>query len=226
MASGTVDQMNADRARSRRTTSRAWLSVALMCLLQLPLTGWIFPGQSFAAQVKQEAAYWGMAAVVLAYIVLVERRPLSSVNLRVPTWKNVGIGVAAGLIMLAGIALLYIEVLPALGPTTSANQLKTVLTLPLWFRIAIVIRAAFFEEIFYRGFVIERLSELTGRRWMAAGISLVAFTYAHVGYWGWAHVLIAGFGGCILTGVYMWRRDLGCNMTAHLVTDAVGLLVG
>ena len=226
MSNRTFEPERVAAVRSRPGVPLAWLSVALMVVLQLPLAGRFFPGEDFAAQVKQEAVYWAMAAILLAYIMLVERRPLSSVNLRFPTWKNLGLGAVGGLVMVAGIALLYIEVLPALGTAASANQLDTVRALPLWFRLAIVLRAAFFEEIFYRGFVIERLTELTGLRWLAAAISLAAFTYAHVDYWGWAHVLIAGFGGCILTGLYLWRRDLACSMTAHLLTDAIGLLAG
>jgi membrane protease YdiL (CAAX protease family) len=204
----------------------AWMNVVLMVTFQLPLAGRLFPGESFGAQMEREGVYWTLTAILLGYITLVERRPLSSVNLRRPPWKSLGFGVAGGVVMVMGIAFLYIKVLPVLGPTTSESQLDTIRALPLWFRLALVLRAAFFEELFYRGFVIERLTDLTGLRWLAAVFSLVAFTYAHLGYWGWAHLLIAGFGGCILTGLYLWRRDLTTSMIAHLVTDGIGFLVG
>ena len=38
--------------------------------------------------------------------------------------------------------------------------------------------------------------------------------------------MIAVFGGIVLTGLYLWRRDLAANMIAHLLTDAVGFLLG
>jgi membrane protease YdiL (CAAX protease family) len=204
----------------------AWVNVVLMVALQLPLAGRLFPGESLGTQVEREGVYWTLTAILLGYITLVERRPLSSVNLRWPTWKSLGFGVAGGLVMVMGIAFLYIKVLPALGPTTSESQLDTIRTMPIWFRLALVLRAGVFEELFYRGFVIERLTELIGLRWLAAVISLAAFTYAHLGYWGWAHLLIAGFGGFILSGLYLWRRDLPTSMIAHLVTDGVGFLAG
>jgi hypothetical protein len=25
--------------------------------------------------------------------------------------------------------------------------------------------------------------------------------------------------------LYLWRRDIGCNMLAHFITDGIGLLV-
>jgi uncharacterized protein len=90
---------------------------------------------------------------------------------------------------------------------------------------SLAITAAVFEEIFYRGFTIERVAELTHLRWLAAGVSLAAFTYAHLGYWGWSHLIVAGFGGLVLTGLYLWRRDLVSNMVAHFLTDAIGFLL-
>jgi membrane protease YdiL (CAAX protease family) len=126
--------------------------------------------------------------------------------------------------MVAGMALIYMVVFPAMG-LAGEEQLNEVQTLPLWFRVGLITRAAVFEELYYRGFAIERLSELTGRRWLAALISLLMFTVAHLDYWGWAHVFVAGFGGLVLTVLYLLRRDLGATMLAHWLTDGVGFLL-
>ena len=49
--------------------------------------------------------------------------------------------------------------------------------------------------------MIERLTELTRFRWVAALVSLAAFTLAHLSGWGVAHLIIAGFGGIVLNHV-------------------------
>ena len=116
-------------------------------------------------------------------------------------------------------------IFPALGLSMNEATTIAVKAMPLWFRVILILRAAVFEEIFYRGFVIERLTELTRLRWLAALISLTAFTQAHLSGWGWAHLMIAGFGGIALTVLYLLRRDLASNIVAHLLTDAVGFLV-
>jgi len=36
---------------------------------------------------------------------------------------------------------------------------------------------------------------------------------------------VAGFGGGVLTALYMARKDLSANMLAHLLTDGVGLIL-
>ena len=39
------------------------------------------------------------------------------------------------------------------------------------------------------------------------------------------YLLVAGFGGGVLTALYMARKDLSANMLAHLLTDGVGLIL-
>jgi membrane protease YdiL (CAAX protease family) len=209
------------------TSSRISLfgALALMILLQLPLGGFLVPGSNLGSQVAREGLYWLFTAAVIGYVCWIEKRPMRSIGLKAATFKSVGIGAAAAVVMILAMALIYLVVLPALHLGTDSDQINTVQALPLWFQSAIFVRAAVFEEIFYRGFVIERLTELTGRRSLAALISLGAFTFAHLGYWGWAHLIVVAVVGAILTALYLWRRDLTSNMIAHFLTDAVGFLL-
>jgi membrane protease YdiL (CAAX protease family) len=201
------------------------VSIAWLVLMQLPWPAWLFPGNTIPAQMMREAAFWVMAACLLFYLARIERTPLSSIGLVRPGWRTLAFGVAGAAVTVAGIALIYIVVFPMLGVPQEA-QMNEIAALPLWLRLAIVTRAAVFEEIFYRGFAIERITELTGSRRLAALVSLAAFTFAHLQYWGWAHLLVAAFGGAVLTLMYLFRRDLGANMLAHWLTDAVGFLLG
>jgi len=97
---------------------------------------------------------------------------------------------------------------------------------PFWYRLILVTRAAVCEETLCRGYAIPRLEELTGKSSLAAALSWAAFTVAHLNSWGWAQLLVAGYGGAILTALFVWRRDLACNMLAHFIGDGVGFLLG
>jgi len=191
----------------------------------IPIASWVSPFASTAHFVSYEAIWWAVVALMLVYIRVVERRPLSSIGLRPMGRRDVLVGVAAGIAILAGLAVLYYLVLPrlGLGETDSMNQ---VLATPLWWRCALVLRASVAEEILYRGYAIERLTELTGHRGIAAALSCVAFTVVHLDYWGLGHLLIAGFAGIALTALYLWRRNLGINILAHAVIDAAAILAG
>ncbi len=215
-----------DSGASGTSVGRSITTLLLLIVFQLPIVGWLVPGKSFGAQMGGEAIFWAMALVVLSYVVLGERRPLSSIGLKRPTWKTLALGLSAGLLLIAGAGVCYLLVFPALGIDLgrAAGGMAAVQSTPLWFWILLVSRAAVFEEIFYRGFAIERLSEITGMRSLAALLSLAAFTLAHLGYWGWAPLIVVALQGGILTGLYLLRRDLASNMLAHFVFDAAAFL--
>jgi uncharacterized protein len=205
---------------------RTWTSVAALALLilfALPIAGWIVPGESLRAMIAREGIYWAMAAAIVAFVVFVERRPLASIGLVAPRWSSLLYGVVGGVVALIGMSLLYFLVLPRLG-SDLATKLTAVTTTPFVLRVEIVVRAAVFEELLYRGFAIERLTEILRIRWIAALVSLTAFVTAHLSFWGWGGLLTAGWGGLVLTALYLWRRDLATNMIAHALTDAVALL--
>jgi membrane protease YdiL (CAAX protease family) len=198
----------------------------IMVVLALPFVGVLCPGETFTAQIGREAIYWLCALALAGFVLIIERRPPESIGWRRPTWKTAGFGLVGAVAMVAGMAGIYMVIFPALGLSANESMTASIQSMPLWFRIFLILRAAVFEELFYRGFMIERLTELTRLRWLAALVSLGAFTLAHVNGWGWAHLMIAGFGGIVLTTLYLVRRDLACNMLAHFLTDAVAFLVG
>lgn len=199
--------------------------VGVLILFNLPLPRALVPGDGLMAQEVRELIFWMLSAILLVYVMAIERRPLSSINLVAPTGKSLLWGLAAGFLMLAGGALFFMVLLPALGLEEKQDAVNEIAALPTWFRLLIVLRAATFEELTFRGFAIERLSELTGRRWLAAAISLTVFTLAHLAFWGWVHLIFVAYAALILTGLYLWRRDLAACMIAHFLTDLVGLLM-
>jgi uncharacterized protein len=169
--------------------------------------------------------WWALLALVILYVRVVERRPLASIGLTRPTWKTWAWGIGAGIVATFGVGAVLGLLFPLLGLKMNREALDVLLRTPLWFRIALVVRAAVMEETLFRGYGIERIEELTGNKWVAGLVTLAVFTIAHLSHWGWAHLLIAGGAGLVLTLLYLWRRDLVCNMVAHGLTDAVGLLL-
>jgi len=197
----------------------------MLILLQLPL-GALVPGIGVTAQIARELIFWLLSILLLFHVRVLERRPLSSIGLAAPTKQSLVWGLACGSTIIAGGIVLFEVILPALGLAEDPDAVQMIDDLPAWLRVFMVLRAPWFEELVYRGFAIERLTEMAGLRWLAAILSLACFTYAHLDYWGWVHLIFVGFAALLLTGLYLWRRDLAACMIAHLVTDGVGMLVG
>jgi membrane protease YdiL (CAAX protease family) len=189
--------------------------------------------QNEFASPRRFAAYeiiWGaLVALLLSYVKWVERRSLTSIGFRRPGIRNILIGIAAGTVIFAGLAGIYLVLLPALhfkeDPQVT-QVMNLMLAKPFWWRLILMVRGTIAEEIIFRGYAIARLQELTGSVSIAGIISCTVFAFEHLGVWSWGHVMIAGFAGAILTLLYIWRRNLWVNTIAHFVPDAIGLLLG
>lgn len=209
-------------------TRRIQILVGLVLTLVvplLPLSRWgiLFSGLSLPW--AREVFWWIAVVVVLLYIAFVERRRFASVGFRRPNWIDIVLAVVAGILMAVGITVIYLLIFPLFHLKMNAGEMKSLMQTPFWYRFALVTRAAVAEELMFRGYPIERIIELTGSRVLAAVLTCAAFTYAHLASWGAAQLIVAGYGGVVLTILYLWRRNLWANMLAHWIADGAGFLL-
>lgn len=221
--STTVAQVIAERRKP-------WLLTMLGLLLalggiSLPFGTWDNALASVGHMAANELVYWGLVVAILLYVLKVERRALSSIGFRMPGFRDIALAIVTGIVIVAVLALMYLVVFPALH-WDETQQLKTLTAVPFWLRFITVVRAAVSEEVLFRGYALERVRELTGSRSVAGVFTWAIFTLDHLSYWGWHHLLIAGVAGAMLTLLYLWRRNLWGNITAHFIVDAVGFLLG
>ncbi|MDQ2859407.1 MAG: CPBP family intramembrane metalloprotease [Pseudomonadota bacterium] len=184
------------------------------------------PGGDLASLLIHEAVWWALVAVVLAYVLAIERRPLSSLGIKTPTWKTFVYAVPVGILVVAIILVSYTAIFPALGLKVNAGAMAKIMATPLWHRFLLVTRAAVAEEIIFRAYPIERVTGLTGSRAAGVAFSVAAFTLAHLSYWGWAQLIPVAGGGLVFALFYLWRRDVVSNMIAHFIADGSGFLLG
>ncbi|MBS0471674.1 MAG: CPBP family intramembrane metalloprotease [Proteobacteria bacterium] len=209
-------------------TRRIITIIGLLLALGMPLVGPSRFAPAIAGvphAVAAEICWWILALVVLGYVLVVERRTLGSIGFRRPTWRTFASGAGAAVVVVIGMGLLLQFVFAKLHIQYNAAAVHKLGAMPFGLKLAMVTRAAFVEEILFRGYGIERLAELTGSRWLAGAITLAVFAYAHITFWGWTQIIIAGAAGLVLTMLYLWRRDLGSNIVAHWLVDGVGLLL-
>ncbi len=201
--------------------------VGLLLALGLPFAHLGDLGRRFSglgSLVGGDILWWALFVVVLLYVSLVERRPLSSIGYRSPGIKNIVFGLLGAVVAFIGTGVIFQMLLPALHININ-GQLSTVATMPLWFRVLLVTRAAVVEETLFRGYGLERTAELTGSTWIAGLITWALFTMAHLSSWGWGQVIIAAFGGLVLTLLYLWRRNIWANILTHWLTDGAAFIL-
>ena len=114
------------------------------------------------------------------------------------------------------------------GQITAAPNpaLNIVRNLPAWLLVFAWVTGAFTEEVLFRSYPIERLIEITGKRWLSGLITMVAFTLLHLLSWDWIHVLTVVLPGSIMiTLLYLWRRSLAFVVLVHAIMNAPLLLL-
>ncbi|MGH6878820.1 MAG: lysostaphin resistance A-like protein [Rhizomicrobium sp.] len=209
-------------------TRRIQIVVGLLLSLGvalLPLGNWGRAHSGFGKLLGGEVLWWVAVVVVLLYVGFVEWRRFGSIGFRPPKLMDIVLAAVAGILMVVGIVVIYQIVFPLFHLKMNAGEMNSLLQTPFWYRVILVTRAAVAEELLFRGYPIERIGELSGSLVVASVVSWAAFTYAHLASWGAAQLIVAGYGGLVLTALYLWRRNLWANMLAHWIADGAGFLL-
>jgi uncharacterized protein len=189
-------------------------------LIARQAVSYFYPAITFAAAVWKEALIWLCVVALLFVVRRGERLPLHSIGIGTATWTK-SLLWALALAVVCAIVGFGIAVVTHYGGGKNAEAFAR---LPLWLISLICVRAGVAEELFYRGYAIERLQALGLNRFWAAAIPLLIFS---VGHWtgGWANIVIALALGAVLAVFYLWRRDLIANMIGHFLVDFVANVV-
>ena len=221
--------MTADRETRPGGRAMAVVGLALALFFALVSLGhYVFPGDGTGPMLGREAIFWLYALIAVLWVRYGEGLPLSTIGFRRPGWRTLLLALGGAVLLIATEAIHLSVIVPLfhLDANTMMNRRDQLVSLPLWFRVMLVVRAAVVEEILYRGFLIEKVRQVTGSTPLAFAVSVIAFIYAHLSGWGWVQLIPIFMAAVILAAMYVWRRDLPANIGAHFLTDAVGLLLG
>jgi CAAX protease family protein len=201
----------------------SWLGIAI-ALLAVPVIAAAFRNlaspMTATIAVVRELSIFAAAGLLLWIVRRREGRTLESVGFaratvgQVALWTLIAfIACAVALaIGLAAVSLLDLR----FGSAPGTVQAK----LPLWVTFVVVLRAGIVEELFYRGYAIDRLQHLSGSRALAVGAPLLVFAGFHYGQ-GTGGVLISLLMGIALTGVFLWKRNVTAVILAHFIVDLI-----
>jgi uncharacterized protein len=160
--------------------------------------------------------------LILIWVKFVERRPLSSIGFRRPRWSTLGwsiLGIAVNVGISVGIGSLAMKL--GVHEADSGFPDRLIQQGYGWLLVAIVTCGAAMTEIAFRGYALERLTELAaGRRWMAGAVQ-IALTTALFAVSRPGHVPVWVIDDVVFTAFYFWRRDTTSCLVAHAVPNFV-----
>ena len=154
-----------------------------------------------------------------------EHRKLNSIGFRRFPRKYIWIAVVAYLV--------YVLISTGLEPGLKSVGLQSLRDLspalkdygfPLLF--GLFLTGTFVEEIFYRGYIIERVTELSGRRWVAGIVSWLTFTLVHLRFFGLGPTLEVAVIAAIFVTLFLLARSIWPAIIVHGISDVIGFLIG
>jgi len=169
---------------------------------------------------------WLILLILLVFwIPKVEGNKLGSVGFIKFRWRYLWMGVLIYFILLIvwasssfALKAAGLEGLRSLQPMIKEHSFPILLSL--------LLTGTFLEEIFYRGYTIERLTSLLGRRWLAGIISWAAFTFVHLKFFGLGPTLDVGVLSAGLVFLYLRERSIWPCIIVHGINDVIGFIIG
>lgn len=177
-------------------------------------------GITMSSVLIRETLIFVCVAILIWIIYTQEKLTLDSIGFHTRSVKkSILFGLLFLVFSIAGIAL-CLAIMQPLGWKVGGGDANAYENIPLWVFFIVVVRAGIAEEVFYRGYAIERLQALTGSKWIAVAIPLIIFSIGHFRQ-GPGGILISFVAGGILSATYLWKRDLLANMIAHFLIDFI-----
>jgi membrane protease YdiL (CAAX protease family) len=90
---------------------------------------------------------------------------------------------------------------------------------------SLFLTGAFLEEMFYRGYLIERMTTLTKHRSIAAFVSWLLFTLVHLKFFGLGPTIETSVISATLVLLYLKEKSIWPCIVVHGINDALAFLI-
>ncbi len=193
-------------------------------LLISPASRLLGRSDAIVTKVLEQAVLWVFLAMVLAVVLIWERKPLTSLWFQPFHWQSLAWGLLLAATMICLVFPLRVWLVRVSGLPDFQAGLERVLALPIWFRVVAVVTAGVVEETLFHGYALTRVGAFMGSYWLAALVLVPAFALVHLPFWGSGFVLSLLPAGVLSAAFFIWKQDLLAMVVAHTFVDAMGLI--
>ena len=162
--------------------------------------------------------------LMLYWIPEVERTSWAEVGLGKFKWRHLGLGVVTYLAFLV-VSILSGFALEVLG-LASIRSLQPMIKQYSWVTlVGLFLTGTLVEEIFYRGYLINRVAYLTNKKWLAGVVSWLAFTLVHLRFFGIGPTIDVSVLAAVLVFVYLKENSVWPCMVVHGINGVFAYLL-
>ena len=165
-----------------------------------------------------------LSFLVFLWIPKVEKKNMASIGLGKFKWRHLGWGVLVYVLVLIAsfISSLVLESaglpsLRSLQPMIKGYGFATL--------FGLFLTGTFLEEVFYRGYLIERMTILTRHWWIAAFVSWLLFTLVHLKFFGLGPTIDTSVISAALVLLYLKEKSIWPCIVVHGINDVLAFLI-
>jgi membrane protease YdiL (CAAX protease family) len=218
------DNMQTSMPRSR--ADYYVLGVLLVLGSEFILRAVLLPKQATGLDVGRVLIIeWMVLAVLMAvWVPRVERLPLASIGWTKFKWRYLWLGLLAYLLTTIALTISGF-ILPTMGlePIRALQPTLKSFGGPVLF--GLFLTGTLLEEIFYRGYLIERLTVFLKHRGLAAFVAWLAFTLVHLKFFGVGPTIDISILSAALVWLYLKEKSIWPCIVLHGINNALAYLI-
>jgi membrane protease YdiL (CAAX protease family) len=171
------------------------------------------------------AGEWAtLSFLVFFWIPKVEKKNMASIGLGKFKRRHLGWGVLVyGLVLVA--SFISSLVLESVGLSSLRSLQPMIKGYGFATLFGLFLTGTFLEEVFYRGYLIERMTILTQHKWVAAFVSWLLFTLVHLKFFGLGPTIDTSVISTALVLLYMKEKSVWPCIVVHGINDALAFLI-
>ena len=204
----------------------SWAGIVVVLGSEFLLRNVFLPSQANEIHVRNAilVEWLVLLLLLLFWIPKIEKKSLQSIGFGKFKWRYLWMGILV--FVLATIALIFSGMLLVANGLEPIRSLQPVLKSYSFLTLfGLFLTGTVLEEIFYRGYLIERLRELLGRRWLAGLVSWLAFTFVHLKFFGLGPTIDVSILSAALVLLYLKEKSIWPCIVAHGINNLLSYLV-
>jgi membrane protease YdiL (CAAX protease family) len=214
--------MNASRSNPRYYV----LGILLVLGSEYILRDFLLPKQAngFDVGIVLIIEWVVLAVLMTVWLPRVERLPLSSIGWGQFKWRYLGSGLLAYVLVTLVLTVSSL-LLPMIGLESIRSLQPTLKNFGTPILLGLFVTGTFLEEIFYRGYLIERLTVLLKHRGLAGILSWLAFTLVHLKFFGVGPTIDLSILSAALVLLYLKEKSIWPCVVLHGINNALAYLI-
>jgi membrane protease YdiL (CAAX protease family) len=165
-----------------------------------------------------------LSFLVLFWIPKVEKKKMESIGFVEFKRRHLGWGVLVYLLVLVASSISGF-VLQSVGLPSLRSLQPLIKGYGFATLFGLFLTGTLLEEVFYRGYLIERMTILTRHKWVAAFVSWLLFTLVHLKFFGLGPTIDTSVISTALVLLYMKERNIWPCIVVHGINDALAFLI-